>query len=337
MTFYPEMSRLRLFWPLAPLAIASISLLWAYWSTLGELAHAWNTNQQYGHGWLVPLFAAYLLYTRRDKLNITDLRPNLWGLGLLALGLVMRLAATYWYFISLDPISFVPCVAGLVLLFGGWAAFRWSWPAVLFLMFMIPLPFRVANMLAGPLQHFATVTSTFFMQILGLPALAEGNVILLNDHHIGIVEACSGLRMLVVFFALSTGVVLVIERHWIDKLVIFLSAIPIALLSNLFRVTATGIMYDFGFSELASHFFHDVAGWIMMPLALAMLWAEIKLLDVLFIDTPKDSRPAQGTNISRSPERRTTASTQPTRGNRSRRKAEAKETPQEQPAETSSK
>jgi exosortase len=326
MTTTSQMSRPRSFWPLAPFAAASAALLWAFWTTLSELAHTWNTNQQYGHGWLVPAFSAYLLYTRRDKLNVADLRPNLWGLALLTAGLLMRLAAIYWYFISLDPISLIPCVAGLVLLFGGWSAMRWAWPAVLFLTFMIPLPFRVATAMAGPLQWFATITSTYVMQMMGLPALAEGNTILLNQHHIGIVEACSGLRMLVVFFALSTGVVMVLQRHWIDGTIIFLSAVPIALLSNLIRIVATGVMYDFGLSEMAAHFFHDVAGWVMMPLALGMLWLEIKLLDALFIDAPKDTRPPSN------PLRRSAAARTP----RARRKPEAAEQPQEQeqPAET---
>jgi exosortase/archaeosortase family protein len=144
--------------------------------------------------------------------------------------------------------------------------------------------------LSGPLQRLATVSSTFIMQVLGLPALAEGNVILLNEQKIGIVEACSGLRMLMVFFALSTAVVLVTKRHWLDQALILASAVPIALLSNLIRVTATGIMYEAGQSELAHAFFHDVAGWVMMPLALGMLWVELKVMSHLFIDAPPPAR-----------------------------------------------
>src|SRR5262249_24766058 len=169
-------------------------------------------------------------------------------------------------------LSLVPTVAGLVLLVGGRAAWRWAWPAVLFLGFMIPLPYFVAVAMSGTLQRIATVTSTFVLQTVGLPALAEGNVILINDNQIGIVAACSGLRMLVVFFALAAAVVLLTQRHWIDKIIIIVSAVPIALIANILRVTATGIMYDAGYSEMASHFFHDVAGYFMMPLALGLLW-----------------------------------------------------------------
>ena len=124
-----------------------------------------------------------------------------------------------------------------------------------------------------------------------MPALAEGNVIRLNEHEIGVVEACSGLRMMVVFFALATAVVLVTQRHWIDKTLIIASAIPIALISNITRVTATGIMYEVGQAELAQHFFHDVAGWLMMPLALGMLWVELKVMQYLFIDVPVETTP----------------------------------------------
>ncbi|MFQ3594153.1 MAG: exosortase/archaeosortase family protein [Gemmataceae bacterium] len=285
----PSSHRPSCIWLSAPLAVCSLAMAWTFWPTLTELVHTWNTNQQYGHGWLVPIFAIYLLYHRREKLDTTALRPSGWGLVLLAGGLGLRLTSTYLYLHSFEQVSLIPCIAGVWLLLGGWAAIRWAWPSLLFLVFMIPLPFSIATALAGPLQSLATLSATFLMQTMGLPAISEGNVILINEHQIGIVEACSGLRMLVVFFALSTGVVLVSKRHWIDRTILFLSAVPIALLSNLVRITATGILYSLGMSETANHFFHDLAGWIMMPLALSMLWVELRLLDALFVDKPQTS------------------------------------------------
>lgn len=273
----------------ASLALPGACLLWAYWSTLVELSRAWKGND-HSHGILVPFFAAILLWYRRDKLDLNALRPSLWGLAMLTAGLALKLVAAYSYFVSLDAYSLLPCVAGLVLLAGGWAAWRWAWPAVCFLVFMMPLPYFVSVAMSGQLQWLATICTTYVMQTIGLPALAEGNVIQLNEHPINIVEACSGLRMLVVFVALSTAVVLVTQRHWVDRAIILFSAIPIALISNMLRIIATGIMYDYGHSELANHFFHDIAGWLMPPLALSMLWVELKLLDALFLDAPAPSR-----------------------------------------------
>jgi exosortase/archaeosortase family protein len=140
-------------------------------------------------------------------------------------------------------------------------------------------------------------------------------------------EACSGLRMLVVFFALSTAMVLLVERHWIDRAVILASSIPIALASNVVRITGTGIMYEAGYSEMANHFFHDAAGWLMMPIALGMLWLELWVLSKLFIDIPAPpvprARPAAA--------RRTTAAPRPAVPPRSRRQPAQREANRERP------
>ncbi len=263
-----------------------VCLVWAFGSTLLDLATTWKNNEQYSHGFLVPPFAALLLWLRRDKLDASRLRPSLWGAVVLAAALGLRLFGAYYYYVWLDAVTLVPCVAGLFLLLGGRAAWRWAWPAVLFLLFMIPLPYRVASALSGPLQRLATVSSTFVMQMLGLPALAEGNVIQLNDAAIDVVEACSGLRMLVVFFALSAAVALVIRRPLAERLIVLVSAIPIAVLANITRVTVTGILHQMTDSETANAFFHDVAGWLMMPLALGLLAVELKVLSHLFLEPP---------------------------------------------------
>src|SRR6202041_1075631 len=176
----------------------------------------------------VPVFAAVLLYARRNRLDLSTFRPSVWGLPVLAIGIAVRLLGAYFYWVWLDPISLLPTLLGLGLLVAGWGLVRWAWPAVLFLAFMIPLPFSLAVALSGPLQHMATVVSTFVMQVVGLPALAEGNLILLNEHQINIVEACSGLSMLVVFVALSAAMAIVVARPIMDRLLLFVSAVPIA-------------------------------------------------------------------------------------------------------------
>src|SRR5262249_403175 len=286
---------------LAALALAVAAVLWAYWTTLGEMAQRWARDPQYSHGYLVPVFALALLWLRRTQLTSGTVQESWWGVPLLAAGIFLRLIGGFYYYLWLDALSLLPCLAGLVLILGGWRALRWSWPAIGFLLFMIPMPYRFSVMLAGPLQNFATVSSTFCLQTLGLPAVAEGNVILLNEIEIGIVEACSGLRMLVIFFALSTGFALLIRPPLWDKVLIVASAVRIALVVNVGGITATGVLYQTVGSEWAHTVFHDLAGWLMMPLALGILGLELKLLKNLLLD-PLPVDPARFTYGLRAPQ-----------------------------------
>lgn len=263
---------------------------WAYWPGLTEMAHRWSTQAQYSHGYLVPLFALYLLWHRRAAYQQGPFAPSWWGVFWLAVGSGMRLFSGYYFLTSLDDLSLLPTLAGLVLLLGGGKALAWSWPSIAFLVFMLPLPHTLNRALTLPLQRIGTVASTYVLQTLGFPALSEGNVILLNEHRIGVVEACSGLGMMMTFCALAVGFVMVIRPRPLDTLILLLSAIPIAILANVFRITVTAILYD-RVSIEAGAFFHDkLAPYPMMGLALVLLWLEIWLLSKLLID-PHEDRP----------------------------------------------
>jgi exosortase len=245
--------------------------------------HRWTTQSEYSHGFLVPLFSAYLLWARRNTLLGAVRQPSWWGLPLVVAGLLLHFLGAFFFVEWLSQVALLPSLAGLSILGGGRSAWRWSSPAILFLLFMMPLPFNLETALASPLQRIATVASTFFLQTLGFVAFSQGNVIHLGEFRIGIVEACNGLSMLVVFVALAAAVVLVFPLARMEKAVVMLSAIPIALLSNIVRIVATALLYQVVSAEAAQTFFHDVAGWLMMLFALALLWMELRLLAWLLI------------------------------------------------------
>jgi exosortase len=271
------------------LAVLLLSLLWSYGNSLAEMTERWARDPQYSHGFLVPVFAAFLLWLRRDRLKPAAFSPSVWGLLLLLAALALRLVGSYFYVTWLDQASLLPALAGVALLFGGAAALRWSWPAIAFLLFMVPLPYRLQVALAGPLQGIATAASTFVLQTFGLPALQEGNVIVLGDVRIGIVDACSGLTMLVTFFALATALALVVRRRPLDRVVMVACAAPVALVANVVRITATGVLHARGDSRLAEAVFHDWAGWLMMPLALALLAGVLHITSRLIVAVPQGS------------------------------------------------
>lgn len=261
---------------LASTAVAFAVVAWAYWTTLADVVERWATDPQYSHGFLVPLFSAYLLWSRRGAAG--EFAPRWWGVGVIALGAGLRVAGYLFYQPWLDAGSLLVVLAGLAGAAGGRRTLAWAAPAILFLAFMLPLPYRFQTLLGGGLQNVATAASTYALQTLGVPAVAEGNVILLTETRLGVVEACSGLTMLMTFFALATGVAILVQRSWAERAVIFLSAVPIAVMANVVRITATGLLYEAHQDAWARAVFHDLAGWLMMPLALAVLLGELYFL-----------------------------------------------------------
>ncbi|MHB1424364.1 MAG: exosortase/archaeosortase family protein [Gemmataceae bacterium] len=257
--------------------------LWAYWPTLAGLAHIWATDPQYSYGMLVPLLALILLWQRREKLRTVALRPCWYGVPILALAAAMQAAGAYYYSPWLEQMSLLAALGGLCLSLGGWALIGALALPGAFLLFMVPLPGRFEKLLSGPLQELSTLASTNALQTLGFFAHAEGNVIILRDYELGIVEACSGLRMLMVFLTVSTAVALLIRRSLTQRLLIVASSLPIAVLCNVIRITATGILHETAGHEIAYRVYHDIAGLLMAPMTLAFLALELWLFSRLFV------------------------------------------------------
>lgn len=264
-------------------------VFWTYWPTLNMISEKWSAAH-YSHGWLVPFFSLFLLWHRRQYLAEVEWKPNWWGLAFIAVAVALRLADGFFYFRPFDTLSLLPSLAGLCLLLGGWPALRWAWPAIAFLFFMLPLPYSVETAGAYQLRLTATTICTFALQTIGLPAIADGTDIYINDHVLHIAPACSGMGMLLIFFALSTAIAVVIKRPLLDKLIILLSAIPIAILANIVRITMTALLYQLAdyfdsptLQQKAQRFFHDGAGYLMMLVALLVLLVELWILDRLFI------------------------------------------------------
>ncbi len=205
-------------------------------------------------------------------------------------GVIGHLLANYFYVEAIDAIAFLCTLTGVVLLVWGQRFFRGVWPAVLFTGFMLPLPFQLERTLSDPLQVLGASESAWFIQAFGIPAIAQGNTILMGETRLGVAEACSGLRMLMVFFAISASAVIISNRTRWEKLLILLSAIPIALIANIVRIVATAVAHQSFGRETADLIFHDLSGWLMMPLAMLLLYLELKILDLVFVKAA-DSRP----------------------------------------------
>lgn len=271
--------------PLVVLLALSGALVWAYWPAFRAMAEKWKSDPQYSHGFLVPVFAAALLWLRRPYLAGRVLTPSWWCMLPLLFGVALHLpaAAFNFAFEFLEGLSLILTLTGLCLLLGGRPALQWAWPALVFLAFMCPLPFNVERLMALELRAAATAISTFLLQLMGFVAAAQGNSILLESDSVGVEEACSGLSMLITFVALSTAVVFTFDMPALDKGVILLSSVPIAIIANVFRIVGTAILMEKWDKELGYQFFHNWAGWLMMVFAFALLLLEMYFLRHLLI------------------------------------------------------
>ncbi|MBN1589434.1 MAG: exosortase/archaeosortase family protein [Pirellulales bacterium] len=278
-------------------SILLVLVVVVYYPVLYWLVKAhWWSNPDYIYGFLVPVFSGYLLWDRRDMLKLNQLNGSYWGILIILVTFVVAVYADSQYNKVLKGMTIVPMVGGMVLLVGGWHAIQWSWPAVGFLFFMSPLPGRFANLLSEELQAIGTSVSVFVLQTIGLPAVAEGNVIVLSNSRLGVVEACSGIRMLMLFFAACIGTAFYLRhRDPLTRILIALSAPPIAIIANVTRITVTAILYEKVSQELGDKIFHDLAGWLMMPMAIAILWLETALLDRLFVAPEREAPIGLGT------------------------------------------
>ena len=274
----------------------------SYAPNLAGLVFQWSNVPNYSHGFLVAPIALAILWQRRGELDPARLRPNLLGW----VGLGALLAFRSYLFerneVWLESATMIPALAALALAFGGWPLLRWSAPAIAFLVFMLPLPPSLNLTLAGPLQRLATIGSTTLLQASGLPVLARGNVIFVGGEPLEVAEACNGLSMLMSFVTLITAMVILMARDrptW-ERVVLLLSMVPIALVANVLRIAITaGLYHALGPQEpppwpLSLQFptvelmIHDTAGWAMMPIALAMVLLELKVLSWLIVE---DSEP----------------------------------------------
>jgi len=221
-------------------------------------------------------------------------RGTWWGLALVGVAVVLRWASVYFAMALLAPFSLLPLAVGVTLLVGGWRALLWAGPSLEFLVFMFPLPGQLQDLARYQLQYVATAVSVFVLQTCGfaVPDPAGSNVIQLpGGAPLQVAQACSGLRMLMLFCAVCYGAAFVMKRPVWQKIVVLFSIVPIAIVSNVIRITSTGISQEvFGVSGKMLEHVHDYAGLVMMPVGLLLLWGEVTLLGNLFLE-PEDEGP----------------------------------------------
>ena len=266
-------------------ALTLIAFFWCYLPELTDLADLWQRSDEYSSGILVPFLAVYVLWIRRDRIARSVVKPSLlWGLLAFAGAQAFRFYGLFYNYRTAERLSIVLSVGAMVLLLFGWQVLRRVFTVLLFLFLMLPWPTQLQNYIAQPLQRWATTSAVFCLEMLGYGVVQHGNVIDIEGTVVEVAWACNGLRMITAFFVVSGLVVLVLlaKRKLRDKLIVFVSSLPVALLCNTVRLTITAIAFTMLQGEHWEQIFHDYGGYAMMPLALAVLMGEAWLLKKLF-------------------------------------------------------
>ncbi len=268
-------------WLAVALAILA-AFLFAYLPTFRELVAAWDKEPDYSHGYLVIPLAVAFLYFRRA--TMPKLEPGFYwgGLVLLIASIALRVAGRALFLSPVDGWSIVVWAAGATWLLLGRRVLWWALPAIVFLFFMVPLPFRMETWLSVPLQKIATRLSCWTLQLLGLPALYEGNVIFLGEHRLFVEEACSGMRIFIGILALAYAYLVLVPRAWWERLLLVAAVLPVAIVANVTRIVVTALLYQLASSEAARHFSHDWAGFLMIPYAAALFALVLWYIGKLF-------------------------------------------------------
>jgi len=265
-------------------AIAALTVI-LFRHTLSGLFSRWTDWEDgtYSHGILVPAFSLFLVIDMRRRLIRTPIKPSWAGLAVVTMAILLYMAGRLGNTLFIQSVAFIVAVAGVTLLAGGWAFLRATALPIGFLVFMCPLPSGFYDAVSADLRLAASTASTVILQLARVPAYREGNIIYLpGAAPMSVEDACSGIRSLFSITATAVAFSVLSRGGPARKAALVMSAVPIAVVSNIVRVTGTGILLCHGSERLAQGFYHYLGGWVLYVVALAALFGEYLLLETVF-------------------------------------------------------
>lgn len=277
----PEESKgqFNLMWPiLIPVAL----LLVIYMPALADLVQDWWDDDNYSHGFLVPLVSGYLLWKKREMLAGLPRHKDSVGLLVLIAGLCLFVAANAAAEYFTLRVSFVMSLFGLTWYFFGREIIKHIWFEFFFLLFMIPIPYVIYYSATFPMQTLASKITVWLLDALGTGAYRQGNIIHISGHSLEVAEACSGVRSLVSLMALGAFYAYTTQKRFTAQAILFLSTIPIAVAGNVFRVLITAILVHAVTPDVLVEPWHSLMGLIVFIVAFVSLFIESAILRKIF-------------------------------------------------------
>lgn len=252
----------------------------AYIPTFNWMYARWTARDTYySHGFLIPFVSIFLIWLKRKELQKIKVSPSSLGWSFFVAGVIIHLLCVRFRVSFLSGFMFIPILIGIVLLSLGKDYLRQLIFPILFLTFMIPLPEVAIANLSFRLKIFAAQISTFIINRLGVLAIREGSVIKTMHSYIMVEDPCSGIRSLVALIALGALMAYFSNISKTKKIILFISSIPIAIATNVIRITALSLVSEMYGSKLALGLFHNIMGVLVFVLAFVGLVLVNKLLE----------------------------------------------------------
>jgi exosortase len=277
-------------------ALAAL-LLGVHYSHLTLMVQRWMHDVNWAHGFLIPLFSIFLIYARWPELSAARRRVCLWGLPVMLVGIAaevlshLMLRVPWAVQLSSTIVAF-----GVVLYLAGPSVARIAWLPIFYLAFAMPMPERLYQDIALPLQNFAAKVSGIILHAFGVHLTVTASnmdIITISGQvkELTVAEACSGVRSLMAFGALAVAMAFVTNRPVWYRVIVALAAVPVAIACNVLRVTATCTMFVVDKPELGSDFMHEFMGLAMLVPAFVLLWLLGKVLDWMVSDVEEEPAP----------------------------------------------
>jgi exosortase B len=269
-----------------PIALGFAAL---YVPTYMSLARGpWN-DEQNAHGPFVLLVVVWLFYRHRAALSALPGKGKLWAGGILLLfGLLLFLIGRAVEVVYFEAFSQIPVVAGLLLVLFGWRGVGVMSFALLYMIFLVPLPGVVIDAATGPLKQLVSVIAENVLYHAGYPIARNGVVLTIGQYQMLVADACSGLNSMYSLSAMGLLFLYIIGTDgWVRKALLLASILPIAFVANILRVvTLVLVTYYFG-DEAGQGFVHGFSGILLFVLSMLMLFGLHKFLGKLLPGSKK--------------------------------------------------
>lgn len=252
-----------------------------------RMADTWFAREEYSHGVLIPVIAAFLIWQRKSKLQQARFTGSWTGVGIVVLGGLLKVIGDLGTFYVLQQYALLITVYGLVLALTGWQVFKLLWVPLLILLFMIPLPEFLLQSFSAQLQLISSQLGVLVIRAFDISVYVEGNVIDLGGYKLQVAEACDGLRYLFPLMTLGFLMAYFFKVATWKRVLLFLSSIPVTILMNSFRIGMIGVMVEHYGISMAEGFLHEFQGWAVFMASAVLLLLEMMLL----ARVGKDARP----------------------------------------------